>query len=100
VFFDNVLFTPGHPLPGPSASITAAQLTATISLSFPSGSKALERLRTNTGLQLKVEENESGFSLLLMDGFRVKEMLGFSSSKSGIYTTFDSQQGDRSEENA
>lgn len=46
----------------------------------------LERLATNTGLSLKVEENESGFSLLLMDGYKVKEILGFSSTKSGIYT--------------
>ena len=46
----------------------------------------LERLESSTGLQLRVEENESGFSLLLMDGNRVKEMLGFSNTKSGIYT--------------
>lgn len=51
-------------------------------------SETLERLRTSTGLSLKVEENESGFTLLLMDhyGDKVKEILGFSSTKSGIYT--------------
>jgi len=41
--------------------------------------KMLERLVVSTGLQLKVEENESGWSLLLTDGSRVKDMLGFSS---------------------
>lgn len=46
----------------------------------------LKRLESSTGLQLKVEENESGFSLLLMDGNRIKEMLGFGRTKSGIYT--------------
>jgi hypothetical protein len=39
----------------------------------------LQRLESSTGLQLRVEENES-------DGNRVKEMLGFSNTKSGIYT--------------
>jgi hypothetical protein len=48
-------------------------------------SEMLQKLQTNSGLQLKVEENESGFSLLLMDGNRVKEMLGFSNTKTGIY---------------
>ena len=50
--------------------------------------RMLEKLLVSTGLQLRVEENESGFSLLLMDDTndKVKEILGFNNSKSGIYT--------------
>ena len=49
--------------------------------------KILDRLKTSTGLSLKVEENESGFTLLLMDkyGDKVKEILGFSITKAGIH---------------
>lgn len=49
-------------------------------------SETLERLRTSTGLSLRFEKNESGFSLLHMDGDIVMEILGSSSTKSGIYT--------------
>ena len=50
-------------------------------------SEILDRLKSGTGLSLKVEENESGFTLLLMDdyGKKVKEILGFSKTKSGIH---------------
>ncbi|MGC1132366.1 MAG: hypothetical protein WA941_06060 [Nitrososphaeraceae archaeon] len=45
----------------------------------------LRRLTQNIELELSIDHNASGFTLLLMDGTRVQEMLGFSNSRRGIY---------------